>query len=110
MLLERHCIFFRNNAASGISLWQRARSLQGADAFEEMFEPTGRPSELPAHFPTDVQAEIMVEGLIEPKYIKAIHFYNALDRDGWAKDFCAECLVTPSLFGRRSDFVQSIDS
>lgn len=78
IILEKNVFFYPTNAASNTERFRPAIEHQGNVAFEAMFaERNGLPTRtirgLKDNEPSDVQAEIMIEGLIESRYITNIY-------------------------------------
>lgn len=92
---------FCNRNAGGATAWVNCTNSQSSESFESMFDekiysksPT-RSEQLyiKDYLPTDVQAEILIEGNIQPEFIKNLIFETQDDLD-----FCKDCFDNKRLF------------
>lgn len=74
VILSKDCLFFYTNAACSEFRYQNEHFYQTTDAWNSLFLSENRNQTLPLKYTTDVQAELMIQGIIEPEYIKKIHF------------------------------------
>lgn len=92
---------FCNRNAGGATNWVNCPKSQSSESFKSMFDEKVY-SKSPArseqlyikdYLPTDVQAEILIEGNIQPKFIKNLIFETQDDLD-----FCKDCFDNKRLF------------
>ena len=116
---ENPCEFCLTNAATR---YMRAYSGSDAEHLKNMFKQEFvvqkqngvnymcQRQNLPDNFTTDVQAEVLIEGVIDKKYIKKIIFNSVTSKENWCnqhhdivKNYQFE--VLPEYFGLREDFI-----
>ena len=111
VLLDKHCLFIPTNAASSSTDKQNDNDYKGIKAFEALYadiegKPTREELGLPNDWPTNPQAEVMVEGIIEPKYILGIAFNDdALTNKYKLKYPNLAVMTEPSLWKPRIDYI-----
>lgn len=74
VILSKDCLFFYTNAACSEFRYQNEHLFQTIDAWNSLFSSQDRNRFLPINYTTDAQAELMIKNIIEPQYIKKIHF------------------------------------
>lgn len=80
ILWEKPCLFYPTNAASNTVRFCDESLFTTPEALENLF--SGERSGLADCLPTDVQAEIMVQGVIEPSYIR-VCLIDSLQQANW---------------------------
>ena len=95
-VLDRDCLFFKENAASNSERFKSADELRGFERFEQMFEGSNF-----SHVPKDVQAEVICMEPIPPNLIKMVVFQNSYEeRTAKALQLPVPTSVNRNLFER----------
>ncbi len=111
ILYLKTCLFCQTNAANTNIRNTSDIQLKNFSAFEALFKDELKRKELnlPSSYPTDEQAEVLVNGIIEPKYIHSIAF-NKKDLVYKYKSLFPEFDIRydNSIYNSRSYFLNSL--
>lgn len=108
ILWEKNVAFCVNNAASAEILRTPLTSLQGINAFSNLFNDYGDKRRvtlnLPDNYPTNPQAEVLVFDTIEPENFIGVIFESEIRKAQYAQQYSnLELLGNKALFGPRPD-------
>ncbi|MDA8484589.1 DUF4433 domain-containing protein [Pseudomonas resinovorans] len=110
LLWEKRCYFYKENAAAASMRIGGLESKVGVSALREMYvEWPGKPSRanlnIQEEWPTNPQAEVMIEGVVEPQYIRGVAVNSTGIRDYLHQRHpMYKISYYPSFFGPRIDY------
>ncbi|OJB33239.1 hypothetical protein BGV56_18720 [Burkholderia ubonensis] len=92
VLWDKDCVFCVENAASNAVRAVPIDQRKGVPGIQALFgEVLGKPTRAemghPLHYPTNPQAEVLVFGIVEPRYINAIHVQDTASRNALSAQY-----------------------